>query len=93
MTVTDSTSSVYSTKEIMPIKPLRKFFCIRTFDRHSSVQQHRVSGSTALVLLQSLFRCRALDDANTVISLSPDWDKGYFRKGKILYQMKVRNTF
>nr|CAB3262768.1 uncharacterized protein LOC100183053 [Phallusia mammillata] len=30
----------------------------------------------------------ALDDANTAISLSPDWPKGHFRKGKALIGLK-----
>jgi len=33
--------------------------------------------------------CRALKDANKVISLSSDWPKGYFRKGKALAGLKV----
>jgi len=34
--------------------------------------------------------CRALKDANKVISLAPDWPKGYFRQGKALSGLKVR---
>jgi hypothetical protein len=35
---------------------------------------------------------QALEDANLVTSLKPDWGKGYFRKGQALFALGKSDT-
>ncbi len=47
----------------------------------------RSNRSAALLKLNKV--TKALEDAEKCIELRPDWDKGYFRKGNVLEELKA----
>jgi hypothetical protein len=40
-------------------------------------------------IIQHFAHTRALEDAEKAIALEPQWPKGYFRKGRALFGLKV----